>query len=72
MLVVFPFFFYSKDLYATLSLCLEVKINMTVIYQIQNKINIQLYCCYSDTYHSVHVCVFQRSTECVKTCTATQ
>ena len=30
------FLIYSRDLYATLSLCPEVKINTTVVYQIQN------------------------------------
>lgn len=36
----FAFFFFNFDLYATSSLCPEVKIDMTVIYQMQNKINV--------------------------------
>lgn len=55
--MLFSFFFYNKDLYATLSLCPEVKINMTVIYQIQSKINVWLYSCYSAAYNSFVFCV---------------
>lgn len=53
-LCCFSFLFYNRDLYATLSLCPEVTINMTVMYQMQKK-PVWLYCCYSVAYHSVHV-----------------
>lgn len=36
----FAVFFFNFDLNATSSLCPEVKIDMTVIYQILNKINV--------------------------------
>ena len=45
LLFFFSFFPPNKDLYATLGLCPEVKINMTVMYQIQRKINVWLCLC---------------------------